>query len=97
MIERNVEHTSNEAIVQYVTKSVGAHENFTLYSYKNIFFFYFKSPELISDPILMKFLLLKADFIAVYYHTFADLNFHTVLNIKQKLLIPNLLYTYSVL
>ena len=45
----------------------------------------------------MKCLLLKADFIAVYYHNFADLNFHTVLNMKQKLLIPNLLYTYSVL
>jgi hypothetical protein len=40
----------------------------------------------------MKCLLLKADFIAVYYHNFADLNFHTVLNMKQKLLIPNLLY-----
>jgi len=41
------------------------HENFTLYSYKNIFK-KTKSPELISDPILIKFLLLKADFIAVY-------------------------------
>jgi hypothetical protein len=63
-----VGHTSNGAIVQYVAKSVGAYENFTLYSYKN--FFFLKSPELISDPILMKFLLLKADFIAVYYHNF---------------------------
>jgi len=41
------------------------HENFTLYSYKTSIK-KTKSPELISDPILMKCLLLKADFIAVY-------------------------------
>ena len=32
-----------------------------------------------------------------FYFKSPELNFHTVLNMKQKLLIPNLLYTYSVL
>ena len=88
-------------IIYNVAKSVGAHENFTLYSYKNISKKQ-RSPELISDPILMKFVLFKTDFIAVYYHNFEiiyrlKVSYCHNLNIKQKLLILNLLYTYSVL
>jgi hypothetical protein len=48
-----------------------AHMKISVYIHiKTSFSFFFKSPEHISDPILMKFLLLKADVIAVYYHDF---------------------------